>query len=125
MRGHGQNVPDPDPNSGAIALAPPVGSDQTAWNAAMQACQQYLPGGGAPAAPDSQQLEGLRQYALCMRQHGIDMTDPDPSTGKSQLQGRLAHADRAQIQNDPTYNSADAACQDKLTDGAPPKGAGK
>jgi hypothetical protein len=125
MRSRGQSVPDPDPESGNVALTPPVAADRTAWDGAMQACRQYLPGGGDPGAPDPQQLEGMRQYALCMRQHGIQLTDPDPNTGKSQLTGRLAQSSRDQIQNDPTYKAADTACQDKLTTGIPPKGAGK
>jgi hypothetical protein len=91
----------------------------------MRACQPLLPGGGAPAAGDPQQLEGLRLYAVCMREHGVEMTDPDPDTGNSQFTGRLANASRDQILNDPTYKTADAACKDKLTSGVAPKGAGQ
>jgi hypothetical protein len=122
MREHGQNVPDRD-SSGNVELGPPATGDRTAWDAAMRACQQYMPGGGGPVAPDPQELEGLRQYAACMREHGIEVSDPDPTTGKSQIGGRLANASRDQITNDPTYKAADAACKDKLVD--PPKGGGK
>jgi hypothetical protein len=125
MRTHGQNVPDQDPDSGDVALTPPAAGDRTAWDAAMRACRQFLPGGGQPAAPDPGQLEGLRQYAVCMRAHGIEMTDPDPNTGKSQFAGRLANAGRDQILNDPAFQAADAACKDKLAGGDSPKGGGK
>jgi hypothetical protein len=123
MREHGQNMPDPDPDSGNLALTPPPGAASAGWNTAMQACQHFLPNNGEPAVSNPQELEALRRYAVCMRAHGIEMTDPDPSTGRSQIQGRLANATRDQILNDPTYKTADAACKDKLPSGDSPKGA--
>jgi hypothetical protein len=125
MREKGQNVPDPDPNSGNVALTPPAAADRTAWEAAMRDCQHFLPGGGQPTDADPQELEGLRQYAACMRDHGVEMTDPDPNTGRSQYGGRFANLGKDQILNDPTYKAADAACKDKLTAGEAPKGGGK
>jgi hypothetical protein len=124
MRQHGQHVPDPDPNSGDVALTPPAAANRSEWEAATRACRQLLPGGGVPAAPNPQELEGLRSYAACMREHGIEMTDPDPSTGKSQFGGRLANASKDQIFNDPTYKAADVACKDRLAGGGAPKGGG-
>jgi hypothetical protein len=114
MREHGQNVPDPDPNSQNFSLTQPSGGPSPQWNAAMQACRQLLPGGGQPQAPDQRQLEGLRAYAVCMREHGVEVTDPDPNTGQSQIGGRLANANRTEIQNDPGWKAADGACEDKL-----------
>ena len=63
--------------------------------------------------PTAQQLEQLRTYAMCMRAHGIDMSDPTP-TGDMHILGRLAHATQAQLNNDPGYKAAKAACKDKL-----------
>jgi hypothetical protein len=120
MREHGQNVPDPDPNSGNLTLTQPPGAP-AAWNAARQACQHFLPDNGAPAAPDPGELEALRRYAACMRDHGIEMTDPDPGTGRSQFQGRLGQASRDRIVNDPTYKAADTACKDRLPGAESPK----
>jgi hypothetical protein len=121
MREHGQDVPDPDVNSGNVTITQPASANRSAWDAAMRACQQFLPSGGQPAAADPQQLEALRQYAVCMRAHAIEMTDPDPTTGKSQFGGRLANASRDQILNDPTYKAADAACRNKLPSAEPSK----
>jgi hypothetical protein len=114
MREHGQNVPDPDPNSPDLSLAAPSGGPNTQWDAAMQACRDFLPGGGAPQAPDPRELEGLRAYAVCMREHGIEMTDPDPNTGQSQYQGRLADVSKTEIENDPGFKAAYPACKDEL-----------
>ncbi|MFF1613432.1 hypothetical protein ACFVYA_37165 [Amycolatopsis sp. NPDC058278] len=122
MREHGQNVPDPDPNSGEQSLAAPDGASSQEWNAAMRACGQLLPNGGAPQAPDQQELDGLRAYAACMREHGIEASDPDPDTGRITFGGRLADADRAELRNDPGYQAAQQACEGKL---AEPKGKGK
>lgn len=114
MREHGQNLPDPDPNAPNQVIAPPSGGSSSRWNAAMQACRHFLPGGGGPQTPEQGELDGLRAYAVCMREHGIEVTDPDPNTGQSSFGGRLASADRATIQNDPEYKAADAACQNTL-----------
>lgn len=114
MRAHGQNVPDPDPQ-GNVTIGPPPGGDSAAWEKAMRACQRYLPS-QVRGHMDAQQLGRLRAYAACMRAHGIEMTDPDPRTGKSQIEGRLKHASKAQIRNDPQFKAADAACEGKLTD---------
>ncbi|MEN3304400.1 MAG: hypothetical protein V7603_602 [Micromonosporaceae bacterium] len=124
MREHGQNVPDPDPNSGNLTLTQPPGAP-AGWTAARQACQHFLPNNGAPAVPDPGELEALRRYAVCMRGHGIEMTDPDPGTGRSQFQGRLARANRDQIANDPAYRAAEVACRDRLPGADSPKGAGR
>jgi hypothetical protein len=57
-----------------------------------------------------QELAQLRAFAVCMRAHGIDMSDPDPTTGNMTTDA----ATRDQQQNDPTFQAAWAACRDKL-----------
>lgn len=113
MRQHGQNVPDPDAQ-GNMTLAPPAGGDAAAWNTAMQGCQHYLPSSIANGTIDQENLAALRAFAVCMRQHGIEASDPDPTNGRVKLGGRLANASRAQIENDPQYQAANDACKDKL-----------
>jgi hypothetical protein len=125
MREHGQDVPDADANSGNVAITPPAAANRSAWDAAMSACRQFLPGGGDAAAVSPQELEGLRAYAVCMREHGVELTDPDPGTGKSQFGGRFANVGKDQILNDPTYKAAETACKDKRETGGAPKGGGK
>jgi hypothetical protein len=115
MREHGQNVPDPDGDS--YSITPPSGGPNAAWDAAMDACRQYLPAGGAPQPPSSAELEAQREYAKCMRDHDIEMSDPDPNTGRSQIGGRLADANRDQLRADPGYKAAAEACKDKLPKG--------
>jgi hypothetical protein len=43
------------------------------------ACRHLLPNGGQPPPLDPKQLDEMRAQAKCMREHGIDMPDPDPN----------------------------------------------
>ena len=59
MRDHGQNMPDPDGDS--YTITPPSGGPNAAWDAAMDACREHLPDGGAPEPPNAEELEAQRQ----------------------------------------------------------------
>lgn len=113
MRDHGVDVPDPDTAGGPggpvkiTASGPPEGMD-----AAMQACKDKLPNGGTPPSLDPQQQEQLRAYAQCMRDHGVDMPDPDPN-GRLTITGSGGTGPKMGP-DDPTFKAADQACQDKL-----------
>jgi phage tail protein X len=58
-------------------------------------------------------MEKLRSFAVCMRAHDIEMTDPLPD-GTMKIKGRLANVTRATLNADPGFQAAMAACQDKL-----------
>jgi hypothetical protein len=116
LRDHGVQVDDADPNGGGDLRVQDGGKDKNA----MTACQQYLPPGKLAGGGDPGQIEQLRQFAACMRDHGIQMSDPDPNTGALQLaQGNGAGKFNP---DDPTFQAADQACKDKLPGR---KGAGK
>jgi hypothetical protein len=111
VRQHGVTVPDPDPD-----FAWQQAEHSAGWEAAWEACRALLPpppAGAASQLPSAQELEQLRVYAVCMRAHGIAMSDPD-RTGDMQVGGRLENVTRAQLNNDPGYKAAQAACRDKL-----------
>jgi hypothetical protein len=123
MREHGVDMPDPVDNSGQVVITMPSGAAQndSRVKAAMQACQQFLPNGGAPPTLSPAQLDQLRQYVQCMRDHGIQMADPDPNTGGIQIgNGSTGSGGKTAILNDPKYKEAQDACQSKL-----PQGGGK
>jgi hypothetical protein len=84
----------------------------------MQACEQYLPNGGAPPSLSPQAIDQLRKYAQCMREHGTQMSDPDPNTGGIRVGG--GSGDKTQVLNDPNFKQAQQACQSSA-----PKGNGK
>jgi len=74
----------------------------------MTACRDLAPSGGQSVQLDPQQQEQARQFAQCMRDHGVDMADPDPDGGG--LGMGVANLRTA----DPAFQKAMEACQDKL-----------
>ena len=118
MRDHGQNVPDPDPATHEIVFPTSSSHEQgSAWDIAIQACQHFLPGGALGPRANAQELEQLRTFAVCMRAHDIDMSDPETTgtnIGNVDIRGRLANLSRTEVENDPVYKAAMDACKDKL-----------
>jgi hypothetical protein len=116
MRDHGVDVPDPDTAGGSAggpvritASGPPEGMD-----AAMEACKDKLPNGGTPPSLDPQQQEQLRAFAQCMRDHGVDMPDPDPNSGALRITRGGGPNSSGMGPDNPTFQAAQQACQDKL-----------
>jgi hypothetical protein len=113
LRGHGWNVPDP--SSGDDWLPRPSNAKQ---KQAMRACRDQLPDGGdGDGVPTAAELEQLREFALCMREHDIPMDDPQPNQmngGKMAIHGRFEHMNKDQMLSDPGWRTALAACNDKL-----------
>jgi hypothetical protein len=88
MREHGVDVPDPEVGEGGrLTIRPGTGPgrrlgdvDSDAFREAMQACGRPFGGSGPPAISDEQReelQETMLEFAKCMREHGVDMPDPD------------------------------------------------
>jgi hypothetical protein len=104
MRQHGVDMPDPDPGDKNITLP---GGEHAKNQAAVQACQHFL-GAKAGGRPNAAQLAKLRDFAKCMRSHGIaDFPDPDPDTGGFTLSKRAGSDLNG---NDPRFQQAETAC---------------
>ena len=103
MRAHGVNMPDPVTDNGRLAISIPRGTNPATLEAAQKACRQYLPNGGVPPSMSPQQLAQLRKYAECMRQHGVDMPDPDPAGGGLRLKNVNPDS--------PAFKAAEQACR--------------
>jgi hypothetical protein len=110
MREHGIDMPDPD-SEGRIRMRAERGQDEQKLDEAMKACEQYSPkiGGKGGKAMSKEDQEALLAFARCMREHGIDMPDPDFSGGlaKQKLRGKVRPDDQK-------FKDAEEACQDKL-----------
>jgi hypothetical protein len=116
VREHGVNVSDPAPGVDIAAWIRQQAEADIAFDAADIACQHLLPAGALPppdSTPGAQELEQLRAFAVCMRAHDIEISDPTPD-GNMQIGGRLENATRAQVETDPAYQAAQEACKDKL-----------
>ena len=111
MREHGVDVPDPgsNPGGGSVRITT---SDGPKTQEAMQACQHLMPAGKLQT-PSAEDTEKLRQYAQCMRDHGIDMPDPDPNGGLGITKSSGAGSDKFNP-DDPAFQAADQACASKL-----------
>lgn len=79
MREHGIDMPDPDPDSKGFGIAIPQGTSKPEADAAIEACKEFMPGGGEPVQASPEQLAAMREFAKCMRENGIE-NFPDPST---------------------------------------------
>jgi hypothetical protein len=112
MRDHGIDMPDPDTDAGGGVRVTVSGGPNSGMDAAMNACKDKLPNGGTPPTMNPQQQEQLREFAQCMRDHGVDMPDPDPNSGAL----RIAQSGAAPAlgPDDPTFKAAQEACQGKL-----------
>jgi hypothetical protein len=120
MRQHGIDMPDPQIDGDRIVQRPPDHQVKTPkFAAARQACRKYLPTGGPPPSPPSaQQRQQALAFARCMRQHGIDMADPEIDAA-----GRAAMQMPSGVGPDsPKFKAAQQACQQYAPDGGqPPK----
>jgi hypothetical protein len=81
MRDNGVDLSDPAPGGGGEFRVEGAGPDKEKMQAALEACRKFMPDGGERAAPSPEDLEKLREMAQCMREHGVDMPDPDPNGG--------------------------------------------
>ncbi|WP_162606014.1 hypothetical protein [Jiangella aurantiaca] len=108
MRDHGIDMADPDPTTGRPQVGDGVDSDSPAYQEAMDACADLLPG-GALAEPDSAELEQYQAFAECMRDNGLPEF-PDPQPGG---EGLFEGIDRTS----PAFQGALEACQDVLPAG--------
>jgi hypothetical protein len=81
MRDHGIEMSDPDTSGssgGGVSIE--LGSeDGEKMQKADEECKPLLPNGGKPQPLDPQQLDKLREHAKCLREHGLDVPDPNPN----------------------------------------------
>jgi hypothetical protein len=79
MRDNGVDVPDPDAGTGKVPLGDLKQGDKQDFLAAMKKCEQYLPTNRTQPGPlSAEDVEKQRKFAQCMREHGVDLPDPDP-----------------------------------------------
>jgi hypothetical protein len=85
------------------------GVSKQAAESALNACKTLAPSGTLGGPPDSATLVQLRQFAACMRAHGVQVTDPDPVTGEMNLQPGPGTG-----KTDPKTTQAGAQCEHLL-----------
>jgi hypothetical protein len=128
MRLHGVDMPDPQfgtgPNGGQAVrvTGPKMDPDNPAVKAAMDACKPILDKAvnqGGLKKPSAADQERAIKFSQCMRQHGVNIPDPDFSGGGVSI--RAGGANSPIDPNSPTFQAAQKAC-DKYF--GPPGGKG-
>jgi hypothetical protein len=106
MREHGVDMPDPI--NGRLDLRANRGEEQKVAQA-QEACRSILEDVAPPALDEAQQAElqeAALDYARCMREHGVDMPDPQFEEGGGVLTMMPEGAE-----DDPQFDEAQEACQ--------------
>lgn len=124
MREHGVDMPDPDADGGITIAASGAAVNKSQVDAAQEACKQFMPNGGTPPSMSPEDLEQMRKFAQCMRDHGVQMSDPDPNSGGLSINGGagpgpsggpgVTKGDKGKALDDPNFKAAQEACKDKL-----------
>ena len=108
MREHGIDMPEPGPDGRIEARAIGGPEDGGKMQKADEACRSLLPNGGKPKPLSPEELDKQRQIAKCMRDHGVDMPDPDPNEpGKITINGGPGPDSQA-------FKDAQSACQNLM-----------
>ncbi|ALG06058.1 hypothetical protein [Kibdelosporangium phytohabitans] len=78
MREQGVDMPEPKADGSAEAMEFNESKVQQMEKAG-EVCNKILPNGGKPKPLSPEELDKQRQQAKCMREHGVNMPDPDPN----------------------------------------------
>ena len=117
LRSEGLEVDDPSVDSEGNLVAPTPHAvaaktlDMAAVHSAFDVCKDYLDGVafGMSSEDQTEREDELLAFAVCMRENGYDMPDPDFSTGGHTGEGPFGDA----IDTDaPLFVVAAALCQD-------------
>jgi hypothetical protein len=124
MREHGIDMPDPQRvgNGGIKMTQKATPGSRAKMEAANKDCQKYMKvgGGRAPsAAEQAKAKDAMLAYARCMRAQGVDMPDPQFSSGgfSFKLGGpRSKGGSTGPNPDSPAFKAADKVCHKYLAD---------
>jgi hypothetical protein len=113
MREHGVDMPDPGPD-GEIQLQVGPDDDREKVQEAQEACKDILQDAGPRLSEEQQTVmqDALLAFAKCMREHGIDMPDPQFGEGGMVTQQGSTGMDP----DDPKFQEAQEACEPIMED---------
>ncbi len=129
MRDHGIDMPDPETSGGGGGGAVRIGGngeDRDEFQAAMEDCDHFLEQAGAfRGEMDPEMLDRMVDFAECMRDHGIDMPDPNADGGimiQRSDNGSVTNGSGANIDPESDeFQAAQEACRPILGDDFGPR----
>lgn len=127
MREHGIDMPDPEtaggPGGGGAFAFGGKGGDDGEFPEALEACDKFLQqASNFRGEIDPEQLDRMLEFAGCMRDHGIDMPDPNTNGGimiQRSDDGKVTNGDSGFDPSSQAFQEAQEACQPILGDDLP------
>jgi hypothetical protein len=105
MREHGIDMADPE--TGGKVQIRIKSADKTKLEGAQKACGKYMQGGGPfGGKSDPKARDALLKFAQCMREHGVNMPDPQPGQN-----GFMFRKGQGVDPESPTFKTAQKACE--------------
>jgi hypothetical protein len=104
MRSNGVDMADPKPGE---PLTVKLDRSNPKFTAAYEKCKQYSPAGDGTQTLSPEQQQRMLDFTKCMREHGINMPDPDPNGGV----GIKITPGSGINPDDPKFQSALEACR--------------
>ncbi len=116
MRENGVDMPDPDPNGGFGAGQRNINPTDPKFQAGLKKCQSLMTSGGQMNRTfDAASQQKMLDLAKCVRQHGVDMPDPQfDANGKMSMDGSVSG-----LMSNPKFSSAMQACRQYAPSGGP------
>jgi hypothetical protein len=125
MRGEGVDVPDPEVDADGNMRMPGMRITQDGSGPSIEEAQETCgeipapPGGGGGQRDESELEDAALEYAQCMRDHGVDMPDPEVDGGRVTFGGGPGSGGGGggggpMNQDDPAFQEAQEACEDLL-----------
>lgn len=110
MRENGVDMEDPGEDGMIKAMPADGGADRETMREAMEACRKHMPqmGPGRGGERSEEQKEGMRKFAECMRDEGIEMSDPDGEGGLAMTKD---------LREEPGFEDAMEECRAELAGG--------
>lgn len=107
MRKHDVDMEDPDPRTGKLNLKQFIGggADMGKLRDGMDACRDKMPQSLKDKSSQQTDPETLGKFAACMRENGVDVSDPGPDG----LDRNTLHTE------DPDFPAAMDECREVLT----------
>jgi hypothetical protein len=128
MRRNGVDVPDPQFDEGRLTIrAGGRGrrlddTESEKFQKAQKECGEPFGRGGGPPISDEEReelQEAMLAFAKCMREHGVDMPDPEFSGQGGGVRFRAGGPGSGVDPNGATFRKAEEACGDILEDARP------
>jgi hypothetical protein len=131
MRKHGVDVPDPQFDNGRLTIRAGARGrrldniESEKFQKAQEECGEPFGRSGGPPISDEEReelQEAMLAFAKCMREHGVDMPDPEFSGQGGGVQFRAGGPGGGVDPNGATFRKAEEACGDILEDARPDGG---